>query len=606
MAAASFEPVGPDIFRFRDTCNVYAVRSGDRAVLIDFGRGRALGRLAEIGVARVDAVLVTHFHRDQIQGLQGAVDSGIEIYVPPLERDLIAGSDGHWHSRPLSNDYDLRQDRFSLLHSVAVTGWVKEYAENRFGTQSFYALPTPGHTVGSLSYLVERQDQLFAFTGDLVYGTGQVWSLAATQWSYTGIEGLVSTMSSCHELGLRQPTTLFPSHGEPVSSPLPALEVVQERLQILADNRTDLVRPETYKAPWVELSPHLLRNRASIALSHALLSDSGTALLIDFGYDICAGMLAPSDRHARRPLLTSLRQLKDNFGVERVEVAVPTHYHDDHVAGFNLLAETHGTQVWTLPEIADILGSPRRYDLPCLWHDAIPVHRRVQADVPVRWREYELCFYRLPGHTLYANAIAFEVDGRKVLATGDQQTGGWANGRNEVLNYQYRNRFRIDDFVDSALLYQRLRPDLMISGHWPQVDVTDEYLDVLLEKGKEIARVHREVLPLDEVDFGAEGFGARIEPYTCEVSQGKDVTLAVTVKNPFNRAEHARVQIVVPPGWAAHPISRRLSLEPLAEGEISFRVSPAPRAEVRARVAVELWVGQADFGQQAEALITVL
>ena len=66
---------------------------------------------------------------------------------------------------------------------------------------------------------------------------------------------------------------------------------------------------------------------------------------------------------------------------------------------------------------------------------------------PFAWHEYELTPYPLPGHTLYAAAILFEVDGRRVLATGDQQADGRADGPRAVLNYQYRNRFRIGDFV---------------------------------------------------------------------------------------------------------------------------------------------------------------
>src|SRR5581483_4642294 len=124
MAPGALAEVGPGVLCFSDTCNVYVVIGGGGAVLVDFGRGDVLCHLAEVGVQQVDAVLITHFHRDQVQGLQRAADAGIPIYVPPLERDLISGANGFWDSRPLSNDYDLRQDRFCLLHSVPVTGWV--------------------------------------------------------------------------------------------------------------------------------------------------------------------------------------------------------------------------------------------------------------------------------------------------------------------------------------------------------------------------------------------------------------------------------------------------------------------------------------------------
>lgn len=609
MPAGDLEMVEPDVFCFTDTCNVYILRSGRRAILIDFGRGKVLDRLTELGIDEVTDVLVTHHHRDQIQGIGGAVAAGINVFVPPLERELIADVDRHWQARQMSNYYDLRQDRFSLLHGAPVTGWVREYDWARHGDFQVLSLPTPGHTVGSETYLVRTGGKLLAFCGDLIYGPGQVWSLAATQWSYTGVEGLVATMSSCHELGRHDADVLLPSHGRPVRPPAPALALVQRRLQELVDNG----RPKNwsvtdwYREPWQTVTPHLLRNRSSVATSYALISDTGHALLIDYGYDLCGGMLGPSDRAARRPLLTSLRQLRERFGVERVEVVIPTHYHDDHVAGFNLLRETVGTEVWAQQEVADVLEAPARYDLPCLWHDPVPVQRRIPAGGTVSWREYELTLYPLPGHTLYASAICFEVDGQRVIASGDQQDGQWVDGEPtiELLNYQYRNRFRIDDFVRSAELYQRLQPTLMISGHWRPRQVDQAYLDMLARRGQRLADLHRELLPLQDVDFGAEGFGARIEPYRSKLAGGEPAEFTVTVKNPFGRTETATVALAVPPGWAADPPRHQLTLEPLAEATVSFKISTDGVPVRRARVAAELDVGGHDFGQQAEALVTV-
>jgi glyoxylase-like metal-dependent hydrolase (beta-lactamase superfamily II) len=610
MPAGDLEMVEPDVFCFTDTCNVYVLRSGRRAVLIDFGRGQVLDRLAELGIDKVTDVLVTHHHRDQIQGIGRAAAAGIRLFAPPQERDLISGVDQHWQARQIRNYYDLRQDRFSLLNGVPVTGWVREYTWVQHGDFQVLSLPTPGHTVGSETYLVRTGGKLLAFSGDLVYGPGQVWSLAATQWTYSGAEGLVATMASCHELGRYEPDVLLPSHGKPVREPAPALALVQRRLQELVDNG----RPQRwevaswYREPWQEITPHLLRNRTSVAISYALLSSAGQALFIDYGYDICGGlMMGVTDRAARRPLLTSLRQLSESFGIDRVEVAIPTHYHDDHVAGFNLLRETQGCEVWAQDEVANVLETPARYDLPCLWHDPVPVQRRIPAGETVRWREYELTLYPLPGHTLYASAICFEVDGHRVIASGDQQNGCWDEGEpaSELLNYQYRNRFRIDDFARSAELYQRLRPDLLISGHWAPRQVNQPYLDMLARRGQRLADLHHELLPLSDIDFGAEGFGARIEPYTSALDPGQGQELAVTVKNPFTRPETATVDLVTPPGWTADPPRHELTLESLAEATVTFTVSTDGVPVRRARVAAELDVGGYAFGQQAEALVTV-
>ena len=607
MRAPAFpaEEVCPGVLRFRDTCNVYVLRSGRDAVLIDVGGGAILDHFEDLELDRITDVLVTHHHRDQVQGLARAVEAGARAWVPPVERELFAHADQHWLTRELENDYDLREDRFSLFEPVTVAGCVAEYHTRSYGGFEVYTLPTPGHTIGSVTYLVEHAGRRLAFSGDLVYGDGKVWSLAATQWSYNGVEGQAATVLSCSVLADRAPDLLLPSHGEPVDEPLPALA----RTKSLLTELIELRRQEPWDLegwitrPWVELTPHLLRNRTSFATTYALLSESGAALLIDFGYDLATGVPPPTERAARRPLLASFDVLRRDSGVDRVEVVVPTHYHDDHVAGINLLREVKGTQVWVPENVAPVLQDPRRFDLPCLWFDPIPVDRLLPLGESVRWQEYELTAHPLPGHTLYAAAIAFEVDGRRVLATGDQQ--GFEDDGQTFLNYQYRNRFRIDDYVQSAELYRSLRPELMITGHWGEKEVDDALLDRLLADGRRVAELHRELLPLDEVDFGAEGFGARIEPYGSTVGRGGQLALDVTVRNPFDRPAEAVVRLVTPDGWAASPDVHEPSLGALGEATVRFEVTTDEVPALRRILAVDLTVDDVAFGQQAEAVVTV-
>jgi glyoxylase-like metal-dependent hydrolase (beta-lactamase superfamily II) len=601
--------IAEGVYRFEDTCHVYALVHDREAVLIDFGSGRILDHLAEYGVDRVTDVLVTHHHRDQVQGLSRAVAAGIRVWVPPVEQDLFARVDQHWQARTLLNYYDLRQDRFSLLEPVPITGTVPEYRTRRFGGYHITTLPTPGHTLGSVSYLVDVAGQRLAFTGDLIYGPGQVWSLSAMQWSYSDLEGVRATVLSLRELAEHEPQVVLPSHGVTIDAPSAAFGLLEQRLRALIDSRRDTPWDpgDIRDRPFEVLSPHLLRNRKSFATSYVLLSDSGGALLLDFGYDTVTALPVGDDRSSRRPWLPSLRVLRRDFGVDRVEVAVPTHYHDDHVAGFNLLREVEGTRIWAERSIADVLAAPLRYDLPCLWYDPIPVDRVIEPDRPVRWREYELTMYPLPGHTRYAAAIGFEVDGVRVLATGDQQDTGWSPGeRTEILNLQYKNRFRIDDFEASARLYQRLRPQLMISGHWAPRAVDAGYLDMLLEKGQDLARMHRELLPLSDVDFGAEGFGARIDPYQSITTAGQPVTMRVEVTNPFGSVEQVTVEMSVPGGWKCNPPSCRVEVPGRATGSVTFEVMPPDYGTwQRARVAADLTVGSRRFGQHAEALVDV-
>src|SRR4051794_32361522 len=138
-----------------DTCNIYLLVSGSEAVAIDFGAGTVLDHLADYGIERITDVLMTHHHRDQGQGLARAAAPGIRVWVPQTERDLFADVSTHWQTRPLANHYDLRQDRFSLLDDVPVHGAVPEYRTTRVGGVDVFAMPTPGHTLGSVSYFAE-------------------------------------------------------------------------------------------------------------------------------------------------------------------------------------------------------------------------------------------------------------------------------------------------------------------------------------------------------------------------------------------------------------------------------------------------------------------
>jgi glyoxylase-like metal-dependent hydrolase (beta-lactamase superfamily II) len=586
--------VSPRVSRFRDTCNVYVLRAEDgTAVLVDFGDGRVLDHLEELGVERVTDVLLTHHHRDQLGGLARAVEAGIRIWAPPCELELIAGMDERWRSRPTWNDYDLRQDRFSLVRSVPVTGTAAEYRTQRYGGIEAYTLPTPGHTLGSVTYVVELEGRRIAFTGDLVCGDGRVWSLAATQWTYSGIEGWAATITSAAVLAERAPDVLLPSHGEPVEDPQAALATLEQRVQRLIDLR--LPRPwdalERVREPFEAITPNLLRNRTMFATNYVLRSETGAALLLDFGYDVSTTAM-PTERTARRTLLWSLDALRRDHGVERFDAALVTHYHDDHVAGLNLLREVEGAEVWAPANVAPILEHPERYDLPCLWFDPIPVDRVIDFEQSFRWHEHELALHPLPGHTRYAAAIGFEVDGRRILLTGDQQTDE-ADGRS-ILNIQYRNRGVPEDFVASAELYRRLRPDLILGGHWLPFELTDARLQELADDAAGLVQAHRDVLA--EESFGVEGFGARIEPY--RLAPGRN-DVAVTVRSPFDRPETARVRLVVPEGWSAEPGERKVELAARAEAEVRFTVE----ATSPGVLAADLTVGETPFGQQAEAML---
>jgi glyoxylase-like metal-dependent hydrolase (beta-lactamase superfamily II) len=606
------EQISPNLFRQRDIANTYLIKTGRTATCVDFGNGTILSGLADLGIDAVTDVVMTHHHRDVAQGLHQAVSAGARIWVPPVERDLFAGVDQYWQDRPLDNYYDVRDDRFSLFDSVEIAGTVQEYGWRRYGDVEMLAVPTPGHTPGSVTYVADVDGGRVAFTGDLIAAPGKVHSLASTQWAYNGWNGIVATILSGLDVLDLDPTVVLPAHGERIEDPKAAIRLLNARLQALINTRMpEWQVAELRSDPFVEITPHLLWNATGLSNSYALLSDDGVALLIDYGYDFGPYLppfeqMITTHRSSRRPWLETIPALKRVHGIDRVEVVLPSHYHDDHVAGFNLLREVEGTQVWSPQNMTRIFQEPLRFDLPCIWYDPIGVDRELAFGEPVRWREYEITSHELPGHTLYAAAYEVHVDGRRVLATGDQEDFGYSSDRqSEFRGYNYKSRFRLDDYIQSGELYRRLAPDLIISGHWPPQSVDADVLNHNLETGRELAALLRSLLPLDDVDFGAEGVGARIEPYRSEIAASEDLAIEVSVLNPFGSGEDAVVRIVTPSGWTATPPSRTVQLLPNATQIMDFSIRPAATPVRRARIGADLTVSGIPFGIQAEALVTV-
>jgi glyoxylase-like metal-dependent hydrolase (beta-lactamase superfamily II) len=606
--------VARGVFRIRDTCNVYLIVSDEHpdgvttAIAIDFGSGLALGCLAELGIQRITDVLMTHHHRDQGQGLPLAIEHGARVHVPPVEVDLFARVDEMWKRRQLDNDYNLRQDRFSLLEPVAVTATVPEYRTVSYGGVTVRVLPTPGHTIGSVSYVLERDGERVAFTGDLIYAPGKVWSLASSQWSYTGHEGPAMTVLTCYLLRDEALDVMLPSHGHSMRDPDAALELLASRMQYHVDSRRwhpwDLA--DRLRNPYVPLTDHLLLNRSSLSCCYILLSDTGEALLVDYGYDVTTGLPTGSERAARRPWLASLPALKEQFGVSRISVALPTHYHDDHVAGLPLLREVEGTQIWSPSNVAPILDDPWMHDLPCQWFEPIHSDRVLPLGESFTWNEYTITVHEQPGHTLFAAAYEVEVDGVTVMFTGDQQENlGIQGERHEILNYQYRNRFRIADYQASAALYRRVAPGLMLSGHWEPRWVDEGYLDYLMDAGRDLVEMHEALLPLDELDLGADGVLARLTPYRSRTVRGESLEITVTVRNPFQGKSLVVLRPVLPDGFTAKA-EATLWLEAGEERAVPWQLTVGGPVRPRARVAMDVTIGDLMLGQHAEALVQVV
>jgi glyoxylase-like metal-dependent hydrolase (beta-lactamase superfamily II) len=77
----SWLKVLPDVWRYRDSCNVWAIKGPEGILFVDAGTGEWVRTAGELG-DRPAALACTHYFRDHAAGASAAARAKIPIWVP--------------------------------------------------------------------------------------------------------------------------------------------------------------------------------------------------------------------------------------------------------------------------------------------------------------------------------------------------------------------------------------------------------------------------------------------------------------------------------------------------------------------------------------------
>lgn len=585
--------LGEELFLFSDSCNVYLLRYGDRALVIDFGSGRWLEHLDEIGVRQVEHVVLTHGHRDQCSGLYRRGPGPGVVHVPQGEAGLLQDPKSFWRTYQNAgcpSSY--------AAPCLPVGGAVPDLAgdtERMLGPVRLCCVATPGHGQGALSYLVEWQGRHLAFCGDAAHAGGAIHQPYHLEWDHWTPGGALAAWQGLERLGYCHFDWLLPAHGPPVlQQARTCVRQVQRRLMDLIRAKGSVCAGEPNR--WHDLeplscgarrvSPHLYQFGTN---SFLLVSGKGAGLVVD---------PTLADSESLKPLLAEL-------GLECIEVATASHYHLDHSDGLDWMRQQYGAKVWLHPWVEAPLRQRDRWDVPWLPARDVVADRRWPEQGRCRWREYEFEIHPFPGQTHWHCAFATQVDGRRVLFSGDnfQPPSRW-NGTGGFCSFN-GSRFG-EGFARSAQLVLDLAPELICNGHGCVYRFAPSHYRRIL---KWSARAEKAVQALCPSPDWLADYDCRAtvwEPFVNRARPGQRLSLSLVHHNHRRQAVELKVRAVPPPEWKNTPAPRQLRVKAGGSGRLRFPLEvPGSAAPGRYLVAAELAGGGRSLGEVCVAIVDV-
>ena len=154
-------------------------------------------------------------------------------------------------TKKIYDNYDVSSIGFTLPRSVPVDRRLRDYELFDWRSYQIQVVPTPGHTKGSISFLVEVDGQRVGFCGDLIAEPGKLHTIHDLQWQYGMPDAVGAALHSVTMLAGKGLQQLMPSHGQPMSD-APAALASGNSLRRLYDLQASCANPGL---PWPPRRP---------------------------------------------------------------------------------------------------------------------------------------------------------------------------------------------------------------------------------------------------------------------------------------------------------------------------------------------------------------
>lgn len=583
------------------------------------GKRLAVYGASDQKASNCEQVLLTHHRRDVLGKARPAIAAGAAAVAPEAERELIEKPNDFWNAFTTNRFHDYAQQSTKILgQPLSVDRWVKEGDVVEWRGLRFDVIATPGYTRGAVSYVATIDGKKLAFTGDLIYGDGQLFDLYSFQdeipeANIRGYHGygsrLAQLVTSLRKIAAAKPDLILPARGPIIEQPQASIEKLIGRVQALYHNYLSTNALHWYfkedrmrmcgerilgKDADIELMPYSLHEKTpdwvfEHATSRLLISDDGHGFLLDCGY---------------QRVIDAVKTLMTNGLVKQVDGIFVTHYHDDHTDMVQAAAEEFGCPVYATTEYTDILENPAAYHMPAMTSNAIKNIKSLPNGETMKWQEFDLTFHFFPGQTHYHGALlARRQNERPIFFIGD------AFAPSGIDDYCLLNRNLVHKDGGFRLCFQKLRqidePYWLVNEHIPYVFAfSADEMDYLERRYEQRIEILEELFPWDAPNYGIDEQWAVFYPYGVKAKSSESLDLEVRITNHSPAPRAFSVAPRLPEGMTLLRCASEITLEPGESGAVRMQVS-VPAAPGNYLITSDVASEGMAFTEWTESLVTV-
>jgi glyoxylase-like metal-dependent hydrolase (beta-lactamase superfamily II) len=563
----------PNLFVWTDTCNVYVLRDGDTAILIDLGDGSVLDHLKEIGVNKVEWVLFTHHHREQCQGAGRLKGTATKIGGPAAERALFENPTSFRRMKVrLSDPYTIHGSSYVRppIQPIKLDRAFKKMDVFQWKGHEIWCHDTRGNSPGATSYCLKQGDGWIIFSGDLMVDGAKMQCWYDSEWDYGFGKGLYATVNSAGLIQGFAPKWLLPSHGPPIGNAVKQLEQYQKKLRHLESKllrgysifkfshatQNKVAKPSKVPHIW-QVTPHLYKFRGpDLGVNfNLILADSGHALLVDCGL------------MSSKLLDEKLKLIEERLGLKKIDALIATHMHGDHFLQTAHLKKTRGVPLWGLDRMAPMCERPEDFDYAAPIQayggiERVNFDRLFKSGETFKWEGYTFTIDWMPGQTEFALAMHGQIDGRKMVFTGDNifaDPDDPTHTGNECV-VAHNSQILEEGYIYAGEYLAKLKPDMIVGSHCFVMDKPGALIERYRKWGYQMRDAFVAVSSEKDYRNWFDPFWVRAEPYRLRLKAGQKRSVQLHIRNFHKRVQKHRIEIHTPPGLTAP--------SPIIEGQL--------------------------------------